>query len=189
MPASRFLKLFIVLVASIVTGCTVVDRVKSDFSLIDAHKAYHAEDYTTASNHLLKGAELGSGEAAYLLSDLYLTGKGVKKDVPTGVKWMREASERNYLPADVSIGLWTIGGLKGIKKNPVEGAERILKAAQAGESEAMMTMGSLYMKGAGVTRSAEQALHWFQKAEKAGVAVDPGLLTIQGIEKNMRIRR
>ena len=172
-----------------VAGCTVVDQVKTDLSLSSAHTASDSGNYAASVDYYRKAAESGSGEGAYWLSDLYLQGKGVKKDSVAGVKWMQTASERNYLPADLSIGLWTISGSYGIRKDAAKGAKIILKAAQAGEPTSMVTMGYLYMKGTGVKRNAAQALEWFQKANAAGAVVTPDLLTLRGVEKSMTKKR
>ena len=190
MSTSRFTKLSVAIIfAAAVAGCTVVDQVKTDLSLSSAHRAFDSKNYSAAVDYYRQAAESGSGEGAYWLSDLYLDGKGVKKDIPTGVKWMQTASERNYLPADLSIGLWTIGGSNGIRKDATKGAQLILKAAQAGEPTSMVTMGYLYMKGTGVKRNAAQALEWFQKANAAGAVVTPDLLTLRGVERKMGVKR
>lgn len=184
MSVSRFIKLSIALVfVTAVAGCTVVEQVKGDYLLMNAQTAYDAENFAVAADYFRKAADAGSGEGAYRLSSLYLDGKGVQKDIPTGVKWMQEASDRQYLPADISIGLWTIKGSHGIRKDRAKGVQIILKAAQAGEPVAMFLMGGFYRNGTGVKRNSAQALEWFQKAQAAGLPVRPELLTLRGVER------
>ena len=190
MSLSRISKISIAFALAIsAAGCAVVDRVKTDLALENAYTAYQAGRYTEAVNIYRETANAGSGEAAYWLSLMYLNGKGVKKDTAAGVNLMRQASQQHYLPADVSIGLWTLGGVHGVRRDAAEGARIILGAAQAGEPNAMRIMGSLYMKGRGVKPDANQALEWFKKANAAGVPVDPNLLTLSGVQKKMAVRR
>ena len=190
MSISRVTKLSLALVfVTFVAGCVVVDKVKYDFVLLNAEKAVESGNYSSAADQYRKAAELGSGEGAFWLSELYLGGKGVKKDTPSGLKWMQTASDRNYLPAQVMIGFWTLSGSNGIRKDETRGAQIMLKAAEAKQPIAMAAMGYLYMRGTGVKRNAAQALDWFQRANAAGFFVPHELLTLPGVEKTMGVKR
>lgn len=189
MTRSRFTKLLVPVVFSVaLAGCTVVDHVRTDFSLLNAHNAYNVKNYTVAADEYRKAAALGSGEGAFMLGQMYLNGEGFKKDTSTGMQWIRQASDLNYPAADLSLGLWTLSGVNGIRRNSAEGAQLILNAAQAGDPDAMVTMGYLYMKGRGVKRDSFQASDWFQRASAAGATVQPELLTLRGVQRKMGIQ-
>lgn len=190
MSLSRISKISIALALAVsVAGCTVVDRMKTDLALQNAQDAYAEGRYAESANIYRELANTGNGEAAFQLSNMYLNGQGVQKDRAAGVQWMEKASQDNFHLADLSIGLWTMGGLNGFHRDQAKGAQIILGAAQAGQPEAMIAMGYLFMKGRGVKPDANQALEWFQKAKMAGSPVDPDLLTLGGVQKKMGVRR
>lgn len=51
-----------------------------------------------------------------------------------------------------------------------------LKHAEAGDGEAMVELAERFERGAGVAKSQETALHWYQKATRAGVTLAPALV-------------
>lgn len=54
------------------------------------------------------------------------------------------------------------------KENYAEAAKLYRKAAEAGKSEAMNSIGFCYYRGYGVQKDSKSAVHWFQKGAEAG---------------------
>lgn len=57
----------------------------------------------------------------------------------------------------------------GVKAAKKEGANYLLKTAEAGFPQAMYYIGNCYMDGEGLTRNAEQAIKWYKSAAGKGV--------------------
>ncbi|HVZ64891.1 MAG TPA: hypothetical protein VG936_09995 [Lacunisphaera sp.] len=57
---------------------------------------------------------------------------------------------------------------RGVAKDPVVGAGWMLKAAEAGDHEAMYRVGCCYDRGEGFAANHEQAIEWWRKAAEGG---------------------
>ncbi len=51
-----------------------------------------------------KAAERGDAEAQYRMGTIYLTGRGVTRDVTEAIRWWRDAAERGHARAQFSLG-------------------------------------------------------------------------------------
>lgn len=71
-----------------------------------------------------------------------------------------------------------IYGTEGTPVDPKEAFKWYLKAAQKGDSEAMMEIGNAFSTGLGVTPSKEKAREWWQRAAQAGNQRAAGMLAV-----------
>lgn len=82
--------------------------------------------------------------------------------------WFKRGTENGDIPCTFFYGKMLIEGL-GVGADKKEGANYILKAANAGFPQAMYYLGNCYKTGNGVTRNAEQAVKWYSLAAAKGV--------------------
>jgi TPR repeat protein len=97
---SRPLSLVLIVLASMVSGCAVVDVVKSDIAERQAEPAYASRDYAKAAQAYREMADVGNPYGQYALSLLYLEGKGVRQDQAESLRWMEKAAESGYPAAN-----------------------------------------------------------------------------------------
>lgn len=175
------------LVAFLITGCAVTERVKSDFAIDKAEQAYAAKDFATAAESYRRSAEAGGAYGQYMLSWMYAEGKGVKRDIAEAGRWMRKAADSGYPAANFTMGIRYLSGV-GEKRNPQLGANHLLKAAEAEDDVAMFYLGVLNLYGTGVAVNPTEALRWFRMAKAHGYPVRPALLTEDGIAAQMKAK-
>jgi hypothetical protein len=93
------------------------------------------------------------------LALLLLNGKKPEAAAP----WFKKASDNGDVSSTFYYGKMLVEGL-GIEADKNEGANYLLKAAEADFPQAMYYVGNCYMNGDGLTRNAEQALKWYKLA-------------------------
>ena len=74
--------------------------------------------------------------AAYDLALRYFRGDGVGQNSYKAVKWMRDAAERGYLPAQEAIGRLYPTGLEEMGADPREAERWLMIAANRGDNKA-----------------------------------------------------
>jgi TPR repeat protein len=78
---------------------------------------------------------LGHRDAQYNLGVLYSAGKGVPKDYPLSLKWLRMAAEQNCPDAQFLLGKFLARGKAG-KAGEIEAVRWLELAAEQGNEEA-----------------------------------------------------
>lgn len=73
--------------------------------------------------------------AAYDLGLRYFRGDGVRQDSYQALKWMRDAAERGYLPAQAAVGRLYLMGLEEMGSDPAEAEKWLSMAADRGDKE------------------------------------------------------
>lgn len=91
----------------------------------------------------LASAKAGDIDAMRAVAELYRAGKGLDKNEKQAVYWSEQATNTENQRY----------------------AETILKNAESGDIDAMMTLSGLYEAGKGVDKNAQKAQEWQQKAE------------------------
>lgn len=178
--------LLIVSLSALASGCAVVDHVKSSIAIDQAERAYVAGEHRSAATAYRTSAEAGGGYGSYMLAWMYLDGEGVPRSQEEGRHWMQRAANQGYPAANYTLGVWSLRGMHGVKRDDTAGVIYLRKAADANDSDAMFLMGMLYARGMGVQADAAEALHWFELAEAYGYEVDSQLLTPEGVSGYMR---
>ncbi len=107
------------------------------------------------ANAANKNCVLAQRELAMTL----LNGKKAMEAAP----WFKKGAENGDIPCTFYYGKMLVEGL-GVKQNKKDGANYLLKAADAGFPQAMLCVGNCYMDGDGLTKNADQAVKWYKLA-------------------------
>ncbi len=116
---------------------------------------------------LVGRAEKGEAPAQLELGGIYVTGKGVTKDVAEGVKWISKAAEQGNSEAQMKLGGIYIGG-RGVLKNSREAAKWYKMSAEQGNPDAQCQIGRMHLTGAGVPKDDVEAYKWSSLAATQG---------------------
>jgi FOG: TPR repeat, SEL1 subfamily len=92
--------------------------------LAEARKAIRLQQFTQAAELYRSSAEAGNSEAQYQLGNLYLLGRGVKKDEKLARRWLEQAAEQNHPGAQFTLS-------QQLQKDAPERANELLSAAAA----------------------------------------------------------
>lgn len=122
-----------------------------------------AGDHAEAARWYREAAEQGQAEAQYQVASLCLDGRGVPRDLETGLAWARKSAEQGYAQAQHLLGLLSASG-QGMKRDQKAALEWHRKAAVQGLEEAQMSLGAAYLHGRGVRKDPAVALEWYRKA-------------------------
>lgn len=123
-----------------------------------------AKDVNKAIPYLTAAAEKNCVPAQRDLGMILINDKKAMEAVP----WFRRGAENGDIPCTFYYGKMLVEGL-GVKANKKEGANYLLKAADAGFPQAMYYVGNCYMSGDGLTKNADQAVKWYKLAAGKGV--------------------
>ena len=100
---------------------------------------------------------------------MYLTGRGVKKNMTESRKWYHKAANGGNVEAQCALAQMYEHG-NGVSKDESEAAKWYLKAAEQGHAGAESQMGKMYWNGEGVEQNSLEALKWYRKAAEHGYA-------------------
>lgn len=116
-------------------------------------------------------AQAGNGDAAFMLSLLYLDGRGVTKNATEGLKWLDRAIELDYPPAMLERG-----GRHARDGQPAAAARLYRMAAEKGYARAQAYLGRHLADGTGVAGDLTEAVKWYERAAAQGDAMGQRLL-------------
>ncbi|MBQ7161147.1 MAG: sel1 repeat family protein [Clostridia bacterium] len=121
-------------------------------------------DFPSAVRRLVRLADDGEAQAAYLLGYMYYTGKGVEPSHEIAVGFLEASAKKGFIPA-----VKLLGGIKRKKASLSDGEIKVLKAeADGGDAKACYKYAVLLMRGEGVERNKELAVEYFDRAAKKG---------------------
>lgn len=157
-----------------------------------ANQAEKKHDFNTAFGWFEKAAELGDPKAMYDLGWFYFGGYDIPgrhfQDYRKAAFWFQKAVDLNYLPALTQLGvMYDSDGSSGVPRNFTKAAQLFLKAAEAGDAQAMVNLGVMLSQGDGVPRDNNKAEFWWKKAVQedkngqAGQAAQSWLQTENGV--------
>ncbi|WP_040690881.1 tetratricopeptide repeat protein [Providencia burhodogranariea] len=124
---------------------------------------YDNVNYQQAYQYFSRSAQLAFSPAQNSLGMLYLHGQGVKKDVPSAIKWLTLASEQGEISAQFNLALIYARG-DGVPADQAKACRWFIKAAQHGNPDAQYASGACYQYGMGVTQDDQKALYWYKLA-------------------------
>jgi len=153
------------------------------------------KDASEAVKWWRKAAEQGYTTAENNLGQCFLTGQGVTKNKQEGIKWLRRAAAKGYGNATAALaelqeepsmteqspttkedalaqnnlGFSYLTG-DGVRKDPVEAAKWLSRAARNGSPNAQCTLGIMYNQGLGVEKDDAMAARWFRRSADQGFA-------------------
>jgi len=122
------------------------------------------------------GAAEGGVAAQYMLGLAYLKGKGVQRDIETGVSHMQIAADRGdemakqmaaRVEAEMASAISSAeASAESSNDNPW--VEVWMRAAQEGDSGAQFNLGLAFLKGEGVPQDSAKCIELWTKAAKQG---------------------
>lgn len=118
---------------------------------------------------LLQNAEKGESAAQLALSEIYLKGEGVPKDLAEALKWLTKAAEQGSGEAQMKLGGIHLGG-RGVKRSSSEAAKWYSMSADQGHAAAQCQLARMHMAGAGVPKDDVEAYKWADLASVQGDA-------------------
>jgi TPR repeat protein len=99
---------------------------------------------------------------------MLLDGRGVDApDIPGAVTWIRRAAERNYSPAQVSLGSLYADG-RGVAADAAEAARWYRRAAEAGDPSGQNALAWMLEEGNGVDKDEDEAERLYRLAAEQG---------------------
>jgi TPR repeat protein len=137
-----------------------------------------AQDYDQARRWYQKAAEAGNADAMYGLGYMYEYGKGLTQDYAQARRWYQEAADAGNTEAKQALAQLPNASvtpsptISAASSEPQDDAktqayDSYLKAAKAGNAEAMCRLGWVYQNGWGVGQDYAKARDWYQRAAKA----------------------
>ncbi|MFT5486483.1 MAG: hypothetical protein ACI9JL_001377 [Paracoccaceae bacterium] len=151
-----------VLLAALVlppTGARADEHTDKQASEQGGVAAYRAGDYKTALRAFTKLAEAGNANAQFNLAVLYLSGRGVKRDVAKAVDWHRKAARQRLTSAQHGLGVFYYQGM-GVKRDYAEALKWFRRAAAKGFAESEFNIGVMYFNRQGVKRDDVEVVKW-----------------------------
>ena len=114
---------------------------------------------------LINGANEGNAHMAHELAVAYENPDlDLDKDDKASSKWHKVAADLGHATSAAVVGLCTLTGQYGFKKNETTGMSYILGAALLGSETGCYGVGEAYAKGKwGYPKDHEEALKWFRK--------------------------
>ena len=116
-----------------------------------------------ANEYTLRAAKKGHAGAEFAVGMEFCFGMGGReKCVAEGVKYLRNASEKNVAQAQYTLAV-VYEGMEEARAYVDEKTSILYleKAAQQGHTDAQNMLGEKYMKGEGIERSLEKAIFWW----------------------------
>lgn len=118
----------------------------------------------------LRAAEHGHPEAQFAISNAYKRGTPLfAADKAKVVEWTRRAADQGHMIAMHNLGAYYESGVPEVLPRDITQAELwYTRAAEAGFSHAMVTLGDLYLAGKERPQDLAVAEHWLRKAAEKG---------------------
>ncbi len=112
-------------------------------------------------------AEKGDPKAQYWMADIYENGLGVKRDMPTSLKWLTKSASQGFMPAQRHLGGLYLRGDKTLQDFGLA-QTWLSKAAFAGDNGSQRELGRIYGSGLGVPVDVPKAYAWLENAALGG---------------------
>ena len=122
------------------------------------------KDNNAAVAYLKAAARRGSERAQFDLGKMYLKSDKLSE----AYKYLEMAAGHNNVEAIYYCGRMLQEG-NGVAKNPAQGANYMLRAAEAGYPLAEYRLGKAYMEGYGLNKNVDAAAQWLLKGAMGGV--------------------
>jgi len=160
---------YLLLAVFLLAGCTSV--LEQNYSKKSLEELLPLAEQSDAEAQYRLGEMYRSGEEPQYneFDEEYYSGKGVRRDDQSAVKWFRKAAEQGHAEAQVRLGgMYYYSG--GVPRDYQEALKWFRKAAEQGLAQAQFSSGSMYYKGEGVPQDYQQAAKWYRRAAEQGLA-------------------
>jgi uncharacterized protein len=139
------------------------------------------QDPAKAAEWYRLAARRGDAHALAALGLMAIDGRGMDKNPGQGKAWLDLAAARWEPIASYNLALLLL--TTGAQSDLLRAVELLRVAAEAEVADAQHALGSLYLRGRGLTRDTAEAAHWFLKAAGNGSIageVEYGILLFNG---------
>ncbi len=126
-------------------------------------EAYRAGDYETARREFSTLAETGNPNAQFNLAVLYLSGRGVERDLAKAIDLHRKAAGQGLVSAEHGMGVFYYQGM-GVKQDYAEALKWFRRAASQGFAESEFNLAAMYFNRQGVQRDDIEIVKWVSLA-------------------------
>jgi TPR repeat protein len=137
--------------------------------------AYRAGDYKKAFDEFSELAKGGDARAQFNLGVMYMTGRGVARDVAVSLEWHRKAAEQKLPAAQHGMGVFYYQG-NGVEKDYGEALRWFRLAAAQGFANSQFNIAVMYFNEQGLVRNDLEIVKWVSLA--AGQDFVPALLRL-----------
>ena len=134
--------------------------------MLEQSQEWLNRSYTPEENYqYIKRYALAGKEGFQIaLADMYLAGRGVKKDQSKAAYWYRKAAEQGSGGGAFGLGYLHSVGKGGLEKDDAKAFNYFMQAIRNGAPYASMWIAEFYRDGRGVKQDKEQAYRWFAAA-------------------------
>jgi uncharacterized protein len=139
-------------------------------------EALEKKDFDTAAKLLKAEAEKGNADAANMLGELFLSGRGVKASATDALKWFQKAADTGHAGAQLNIAKLLFAGAEGVPKDEEKARFLLHTAAEADQPAAQLYLGQMTEHAAKTNADAAEARRWFEKS--AGQQFPDGLVAL-----------
>ncbi len=160
-------KVFVMLAGIIGAAMLAYSWAEEPKELQEAHEAYKKGNWNKAAELYSPWAEKGYPAAQNNLGELYVRGKGVRRDYSRAMELFYMAAEQGNVYAQTNLGLHYSQGM-GVPQDFDEAYKWFLKAARQGNFLAQNALGLFYMRGRSVEKDPVQAYKWFVLSAEQG---------------------
>ncbi|HEV2568358.1 SPOR domain-containing protein [Sphingomonas sp.] len=126
--------------------------------------AQPGETSPLSKEQLIRSAQSGDREAAFVLGRAYKLGDGVPLDTSEAARWLTKAAQLGHERAGAELGLVLYQDGKGQEALPW-----LRPAAERGDARAQYALGTIYFAGKIVPGDPAQARLWMTRAAKSGL--------------------
>ncbi|MFV1876462.1 hypothetical protein [Nioella sp.] len=151
--------------------------------LDDARAAFRGGDYDTARQLSEPMAEAGDPAALNILGVLHFHGQGVEQDLQLGLDYYEAAVAQEYAIAQANLAWILYKGVNGVPRDLTRAWELADAAAEAGNAEALNTLGAMSEEGVLGSPDYDAAAAYYRQAMdggSAGAYSNMGALYAQG---------
>lgn len=163
--AIRIIFLFTVLCAI----CVYLGSLATAAGFEDGRKAYQHGDYKRALLLFDQAAWAGDTNAQWLLGQMYLKGRGTRRDPANAASWFYKAATKGHAGAQADLAQLYYRGI-GLKKDWEQAALWYQQSADQGDVRARTALAALYELGHGVNQSDSQAKKLYEQSTVQGDA-------------------
>lgn len=129
--------------------------------------AYKAGDYETALREFSEDAKKGNANAQFNIAVLYLTGRGVERDLSKAIEWHLKAAAQGLPAAEHGLGVIYYQGL-GVKQDYEQALVWFRRAAAKEFADSEFNIGVMYFNNQGVRRDDFEVVKWVTLAASRG---------------------
>jgi protein-disulfide isomerase len=158
------------LVLSVLTFL-IVSVVAARADLHAGRQAFEKGDYATALKELRPLADKGNPQAQMLLGKMYLSGRGVPRNVNQALQWLTPAAEHGNREAQFLLGTTCL--MNKPHKDTAQGLKWMRLSAEQGLSDAQLLLDMAYMNLPDVPHDFVQADMWLHLAAAHGDPLAP----------------